>query len=117
MGNLIGAKVEIENWAVNSELISKSKEGAKKHEWLYQCTSISALKNILSTREIWLSNLKCVNDEEEYKRIDVPEYEKAFYVACFTYDSEVTHEHWEEYGNMENGVMFGFKKDWIEKKG
>ena len=38
MGNLIGAKVEIENWAVNSELISKSKEGAKKHEWLYQCT-------------------------------------------------------------------------------
>ena len=116
MGNLIGAKVEIENWAVNSELISKSKEGAKKHEWLYQCTSISALKNILSTREIWLSNLKCVNDEEEYKRIDVPEYEKAFYVACFTYDSEVTHEHWEEYGNMENGVMFGFKKDWIEKK-
>lgn len=52
MGNLIGAKVEIENWAVNNELISKSKEEAKKHEWLYQCTSISVLKNILSTREI-----------------------------------------------------------------
>ena len=36
MGNLIGAKVDIVNWAVNCELSSKSKEGAKKHEWLYQ---------------------------------------------------------------------------------
>jgi hypothetical protein len=29
MENLVGAKVEIENWAVNNELISKSKKKLK----------------------------------------------------------------------------------------
>lgn len=86
MGNLIGAKVESKELIENNKLIFESKDAAKKHEWLYQCTTIDSLKNILKSREIWLSNLKSVNDFEEVKRITIPEFERSFFVACFTYD-------------------------------
>lgn len=116
MGNLIGAKVESKELIENNKLIFESKDAAKKHEWLYQCTTIDSLKNILKSREIWLSNLKSVNDFEEVKRITIPEFERSFFVACFTYDNDIPEEHWKEYGTEENGVLFGFKEEWILKK-
>lgn len=61
-------------------------------------------------------NFKVVNDKEEVGRIDVEEYEKAYYVACFTYDSDITDEHWREYGQSENKVLFGVKTSWFKKK-
>lgn len=116
MGQLVGAKVESSKLSENNRFIYESKEAAKSHEWLYQCTTMEALKSILKSKEIWLSNLKNVNDMEEVKRITVPEFEKAFYVACFTYENNIPQEHWKEYGNEKNGVLFSFKKEWISKK-
>lgn len=69
--------------------------------------------SILNNREFWLTNLKLVNDKEEVERIDVPEYEKSYYVTCFTYDNNIPREHWEEYGNMSDGVLIGIKKQWF----
>ncbi|NLK78699.1 MAG: hypothetical protein GX284_13575 [Clostridiales bacterium] len=113
MGNLVGAKVESQDLIKNNKFIYESKETAKKYKWLYQCTNIEALKNILKSKEIWLSNLKTVNDAEEVKRINVPEFEKSFFVACFTYEDNIPKEHWGEYGDGENGVLYGFKQDWV----
>lgn len=88
---------------------------AKEHEWLFHCTTDVALLSILKNRELWLSNLKIVNDKEEVARVDVPEYEKTYYVSCFTYDPEIPNEHWKEYGNMENGVLIGIKPEWVKR--
>lgn len=116
MGNIIGSKIESQSLNTNLQFIRKSKEEAKKYEWLYQCTNIEALKNILKSREIWLSNLQCVNDKEEVKRITVPEFEKSYYVACFTYENNIPKEHWDEYGDGENSILYGFKPAWVEKE-
>lgn len=116
MGKLVGAKVESTELIENNRFIFESKEAAKKHEWLYQCTTVESLKNILKSREIWLSNLKSVNDSEEVKRITIPEFERSFFVACFTYSDDISKDHWKEYGKEENGVLYGFKEDWVLKK-
>lgn len=105
-----------DNLKDNLQFIQKSKDLAKSHEWLYHCTSAKALKSILKNREFWLSNLKTVNDKEETKRIDVPEYENKYYVCCFTYDPNIPDEHWKEYGSQLDGVLIGIKREWFLRK-
>jgi len=94
------------------------KKAANEYEWLYQCTSKQNFLNILKSREFWLSNLKDVNDKEEVSRIEIPEYENKIYVASFTYDEDISEEHWDEYSNhkLEDAVLFGVKKDWFIRK-
>lgn len=110
-----------ENIVFQSDIVEKmmfiedSKKLAREHEWLFHCTSDENLLSILKKREFWLSNLKLVNDKEEIERVDVPEYENTYYVTCFTYDSELSEEHWIEYGNLENGVLIGIKPAWIKR--
>lgn len=111
-GKVISADSAIENL----HFIRESKELAQTHDWLYHCTTASALKSILRNREFWLSNLKCVNDDEEAERIDVPEYENKYYVCCFTYDPWISDEHWEEYGSESGGVLIGIKTKWFLRK-
>ena len=52
MGQLVGAKVESSKLSENNRFIYESKEAAKSHEWLYQCTTMEALKSILKSKEI-----------------------------------------------------------------
>lgn len=100
----------------NLHFIKDSKAAANAHEWLYHCTSVEALLNIINSREMWLSNLKDVNDTEEANRIDMPEFEKAYYIASFTYDPNIPEEHWGEYGKSEESVLFGVRKEWFTNK-
>lgn len=113
---LEGQTISLDNALDNMRFIDESKRLAKEHEWLFHCTTDTALISILKNRELWLSNLKLVNDKEEIERVDVPEYEKTYYVSCFTYDPKIPEEHWLEYGNIENGVLIGIKPTWIERE-
>lgn len=90
--NMEGKIISVGNVVENLHLIQKSKELAQTYEWLYHCTTALALKSILRNKEFWLSNTQLVNDKE-VERIDVPEYEKTYYVCCFSYDSEIPDEH------------------------
>lgn len=110
---LEGKTIKCDNASNNMLFIQHSKEAAKQYEWLYHCTNSSAFLSILSNKEFWLTNLKCVNDAEEAERIDVPEYEKSYYVTCFTYSNNILDEHWKEYGNIKNGVLVGIKREWF----
>lgn len=110
---LEGKTLKCDNASENMLFIQRSKDAAKKYEWLYHCTNSSAFLSILSSKEFWLTNLKCVNDAEEAERIDAPEYEKSYYITCFTYNDNIPYEHWKEYGNMSNGVLVGVKRDWF----
>lgn len=111
--NLEGKTISVGNAVDNLHFIQESKELAQSHEWLYHCTTAPALKSILMNKEFWLSNLQLVNDKEEAERIDVPEYEKTYYVCSFSYDSEIPDEHWEEYGNSKDGVLIAVKPKWF----
>ena len=95
--------------------IKESKEKAKEHEWLYHCTDMAGVLGILKSKELWLTNLKDVNDSEEAERIDVPSYEKSYYVSCFTYEKAISEAHWIEYSALDNGVIIGIKKEWVSK--
>ncbi|MBQ7573005.1 MAG: hypothetical protein IJT23_01955 [Clostridia bacterium] len=112
---LEGKSVFVGNALSNVKFIEQSRKEASKYEWLYHCTNSSAFFSILRNQEFWLTNLKLVNDEEEVARIDVPEYEKSYYVTCFTYDNNISQEHWEEYGNMSDGILIGVKRQWFSK--
>ena len=101
---------------INSKIVKESKKAADQYEWLYHCTSVDALLSIISNREMWLSNLQVVNDQEEAKRISSKTFEKSYYVACFTYDKNILNTHWEEYGKSNECILFGLKKTWFEKK-
>ena len=105
--------ISVDNAVENLHFIRKSKELAKTHDWLYHCTTSSALKSILRNREFWLSNLKCVNDDKEAERIDVPEYENKYYICCFTYDPQVLDQDWKEYGSESDGVLIGIRTNWF----
>lgn len=96
-------------------LATASKEKAKEYEWLYHCTNMDGLLGILKSKEFWLTNLKNVNDSEEAERIDVPSYEKSYYVCCFTYEPDIPVSHWEEYGTIENGVIIGVRPEWFSR--
>lgn len=113
--SLEGQTLSIDNLSENLHFIRNSKKNAEKYEWLYHCTNAEAFKNILTNREFWLTNLKLVNDKEETDRIDAKEYEKTFFVSCFTYDSNIPEEHWIEYGNMTDGILVGIKREWFER--
>jgi hypothetical protein len=111
-----GTEISAPEMKASLQVIQESRSGAKEYEWLYHCTTIHALMSIIEKREIWVSNLKLVNDKEEVGRIDAPEYEQAFYVSCFTYADSVSEKHWEEYSSLTDGVLVGFKRDWVERK-
>ena len=109
MGNIIGSMIQSAELSSNLQFIQKSKKAAQTHEWLYQCTNFDAFKNIIESREIWLTNLKNVNDNEEAGRISIPAYETLYYVACFTYMDDIDNDHWNEYGYGENGILYSVK--------
>ncbi len=110
---LEGTEIHSNNLLQNIDFISKAIASAKSYEWLYHCTNSTALFSIIHNRELWLSSLKCVNDKEEVGRIDVPEYENGYYVGCFTHDANISKEHWEEYGSPKDGILIGFKREWV----
>lgn len=99
----------------NNNILTKSKQEAKQYEKLYHCTKADGLLSIIKKREFWLNSLKCVNDKDEKKRIDVSKFENSYYVACFTYENQISSEHWTEYGDYDNGVLFSIKKEWFLK--
>ena len=113
---LEGKTISLPNEFDVKTLVNESKENAQKHEWIYHCTSSDSLLGILKSREFWLTNLQDVNDAEEATRIDVPSYEKSYYVSCFTYDKNIPDSHWIEYGAMDNGVIIGVKQEWFLRK-
>ena len=98
----------------NLEFAKKSREAAKEYTWLYHCTDTTAAESIIKKRELWLSNLRAVNDKDEANRIDLKNYKDKFYIGSFTYDPEIPREHWAEYGTLRNGVLIGFKQDWFK---
>jgi len=110
---IVGSTVIIDSDIL--DIVNESIKNAEKHEWLYHCTNINNLFNIINSREFWLRNLKDVNDKVEYKRIDVSSYINSYFVACFTYADNISESHWEEYGNLENGILFSVKKDWFSR--
>lgn len=112
---LEGKTISVGNTLDNLKFIEESKRMAREHEWVFHCTTDISLLSILKNSELWLSNLKLVNDKQEVARVDVPEYEKTYYVSCFTYDPQIPKEHWEEYGNMQNGVLIGIKPEWVKR--
>lgn len=116
MGNIIGSVVSSQEATKNRIFIQEAKKAAHEYEWLYHCAPVSALLSIIEHREMWLSNLKQVNDKEEAQRIDLNEFERCYYVACFTYDPNIQSEHWQEYGQSEDKVLFGVKKEWFLKR-
>ena len=63
-----------------------------------------------------MSNLKVVNDHEEVERIDIPKYENKDFVACFTYDSQIPPEHWDEYGIKSKGVLWTVQPSFFRKE-
>ena len=115
VGNIIGSVLSSQEADQNRMFIREAKKAAQEYEWLYHCAPVSALLNIIEHREMWLSNLKEVNDKEEAQRIKLKEFERGYYVACFTYDSNIQSEHWKEYGKSEDKVLFGVKKEWFLK--
>ena len=110
---LEGSVITIPRLNEYRDIIRKSKAAAKEYQYLYHCTSIEGLKGMLNSNSFWLSNLQCVNDKEEANRISLPEYEKEYYVGCFTYEDNVPRSHWLEYGNLSDGVLFSVKRDWF----
>lgn len=95
--------------------IENSKNEALEYEWFYHCTKPDSLVSMIKSKEMWLSSLQKVNDMEELKRVDVPQYEHSIFVGCFTYDSRVDTSHWSEYADLKDGVLFGLKRDWFNK--
>ena len=85
---LEGSVITIPRLNEYRDIIRKSKAAAKEYQYLYHCTSIEGLKGMLNSNSFWLSNLQCVNDKEEANRISLPEYEKEYYVGCFTYEDK-----------------------------
>lgn len=102
---------------ISRELVYKSKKEAKEYDLIYQCTSFSSFKNILKTKEIWLSNLKELNDKQEVRTVTRPEFENFYFVASFTYDNNISEKDWMEYGRSEDSILFGFKRDWVKREG
>ena len=116
MSNTTLAEIIAPETIENLQFIDKSVKAANAHEWLYHCTSVKSLLSIIESHEMWLSNLKDVNDREEANRIDDPEFERSYYIASFTYDADIPKAHWSEYGKSEESVLFGVKKEWFTNK-
>ncbi len=112
----VGATICAENDSECRQLTAESRHKASQHEWLYHCTTADGVLSILKSNEFWLTNLQAVNDKEEAGRINIPSYEKSYYVGCFSFDPDIPKEHWEEYGTLANGVVIGVKKEWFVRK-
>ncbi len=116
MPNITGSILSGKELSEDRKLVQQSRKGAKQYKWLYQCTCIDKLKNIIGSREIWLTNLKDVNDKEEANRINIPDFENSYFVSCFTYEDNIDQQHWYEYGHGKNGILYGFKREWVKKE-
>ncbi len=91
---LVGSSLKTDGFVTdNINFVNQLKSEADSYEWLYHCTNSTAFLSILNNQEFWLTNIKCVNDKEEAERIDVEEYENSYYVACFTYENNISQEH------------------------
>lgn len=112
----VGKTIRAENDFDGRKFAAEARGKAYSHDWLYHCTSTDGLLGILKSREFWLKNLKNVNDDEEADRIDAPNYEKSFYICCFSYDYDVPMEHWVEYGAVDDGVVIGVKRNWFSRE-
>ena len=98
-----------------SDIVKKSLIPENKYnDWMYHCTSAESFLNILKSREFWMSNLQYVNDEDEENRIGEEDYKGRVFIACFTKNTKIPIEFWEEYGTMENGVLVSLKGDWLD---
>lgn len=114
--SLEGKIIHSNNAMSNLHFIDDAKKKAASYDWLYHCTNAIALKNILRSREFWLSNLQFVNDKNEAERIDSDEFKNTFFVSSFTYDPDIPESHWKEYGSEEDGVLVSVKSSWFERK-
>ena len=92
-----------------------SRKEAKAYPKLYHCTNADAFINIVKNREFWLSSLKRVNDSNEYEMIDYEKLKTAYYVACFSSKDDISIDHWNKYGNMDNGILFSINQSWFTK--
>ena len=116
MKSFEGTKISLPDVESAHNLIGKSKEHAKRHQWLYHCTNATALRSIIRSREFWANNLREVNDKDEVNRIDVAEYKPSYYVSCFTYEDDVSENHWKEYGNTNDSVLIGLRQEWFRRE-
>lgn len=114
---LEGSTVSATDLSLITNSIYNSKEEAKKYKRIFHCTRSDVLKKIIETKEFWLRNIQEVNDEGEKKSIDVLDYRNSYYVACFTYENNVSEEHWKEYADedLSDGVLFSVKREWFKK--
>lgn len=96
------------------DFYKSAKTAADQYEKIYHCTNAEAFVSIIKNKEFWLSNLSEVNDSDETKKIDDSRFKDKIFVDCFTYEDNIHHEHWKEYGA--DGVLFSVKKKWFEKK-
>lgn len=108
-----GAIISVVGSSEKMDFIKKATVEAKKYDTLYHCTNDEALLKIIESREFHLTCLKEVNDKDENNRITLPEYEKSYFVACFTYENDVDCKHWDEYATSDCGVLFSVKKEWF----
>ena len=108
-----GAIISVVGSSEKMDFIKKATLEAEKYDILYHCTNDEALLKIIESRAFHLTCLKEVNDKEENNRITLPEYEKSYFVACFTYENDVDYKHWDEYGTSDCGVLFSVKKEWF----
>lgn len=111
---LVGRGISAPTMMDNIRFVEESKRKAATHDWLYHCTTAEAFFSMIKSREMWLSNLKLVNDQEEVGRIDLPEYEKRYFVGCFTYDPDIPAEHWDEYGKRADGILWAVKRSYFK---
>lgn len=112
---LLGKEIFVENAVDDLQFVKQSKENAARYEWLYHCTNADAFLCILKDREFYLTNLQCVNDQDEARRIDVDAYKHTYYVGCFTRENNISLDHWKEYSQTGNGVLFGVKQNWFSR--
>lgn len=85
----------------------KSKNSAVKHTRLWHYTNYEALKTIIESKSLRLTNIKELNDlfENEY----LPDYLNGkLYIASFTHREIESYFFWSTYTKEENGVIIVF---------
>lgn len=98
---------------ITAETVEKLENAAEENDKIYHCTNIDALKSIIRGRQLWMSSLAKMNDPAELEYIERPEFRNKIFVASFTGNKEISDDHWDEYGSMNNGILIRFKKEWI----
>ena len=95
------------------QFVAAQKEDADSTDKIYHCTSSDTALKILESCQFWMTSLPKLNDSEELKRVEIPEYTNRVFVACFTKKAKPDDEFWDEYGGRLNGVTFRFRKEWV----